>query len=66
MLSLNKHTAQLQLDKLTSFCNEWGIEINELKTKVVIFGENFNAESSNSNNVLILNNKRLDIVDSYC
>ena len=66
MLSLNKHTAQLQLKQLARFCNEWGIEINELKTKVVIFGENFNEKFSNSNNMLMLNEKRLEIVDSYC
>jgi exonuclease III len=66
MLSLNKKTAQLQLNKLSNFCKEWGIEINELKTKVVIFGEKFDAVSSNSNNSFMLNKKSIEIVDTYC
>ena len=66
MLSLNKKTAQLQLNKLSNFCKEWGIEINELKTKVVIFGEKFDAVSSNSNNSFMLNQKSIEIVDTYC
>ena len=55
MLSLNKNTAQRQINKLSNFCKEWGIEINELKTKVVIFGEKYDAVSSNLNNSFILN-----------
>ena len=61
LLSLDQHTAQSQLDQLTKFCNDWGIEINQDKTKLIIFGNNTNAYPK-----LYLNNQTLEIVDSYC
>lgn len=61
LLSLDPKTAQLQLNKLAEFCTEWGIEINESKTKSVIFGK-----SPNRIPILKLNGNPLEIVDSYC
>ena len=37
LLSMDKYTAQKQLNTLAKFCSTWGIEINELKTQVVVF-----------------------------
>ena len=45
LLSLDQETLQLQLDNLAQFCRTWGIEINELKTKVVIFGKQYIDEN---------------------
>ena len=64
LLSLNPITTQIQLDMLTNFCNEWGIEINELKTKTVIFNSKYT--DSEANLKFYLNGTLLDIVDSYC
>ena len=63
LLSLDQNTCQSQLKSLATFCQNWGIEINELKTQVVIFGKE--AMSVNSLN-LQLNGKPLAVVDSYC
>ena len=64
LLSLDAKTAQHQLKALENFCVRWGIEINELKTQTVIFGDKFliNNESPS----LFLNNNPLKVVDSYC
>ena len=62
LLALDENTIQLQLDRLSKFCKDWGIEINELKTKTIIFGKN----KINPNTKFYLNNKPLEIVDSYC
>ena len=64
MLSLDNKTSQLQLDNLAKFCRTWGIEINELKTKVVIFGKQY--IDNNSVNTFFLDSEPLEIVDSYC
>ena len=62
LLSLDHATSQLQLDKLANFCDQWGIEINKLKTKVVIFGSN----KSCTHATYMLNGEPLEVVDSYC
>ena len=62
LLSTKKETTQMQLKILQNFCDEWGIEINELKTQAMIFGNNTNTSNLNFN----LYNKPLEIVDSYC
>ena len=64
LLSLDSKTTQLQLNALTNFCTKWGIEINELKTQAVIFGEKFMPSNFTPN--FLLNNTPLQIVDSYC
>ena len=65
LLALDQKTIQLQLDTLTKFCNDWGIEINQQKTKVVIFGSDTDKDPSPCP-TLYLNNHRLEVVDSYC
>ena len=63
LLSLDKITAQKQLDTLEKFCQSWGIEINELKTQVVIFQK----ESPPTTGVKFeLNGSPIKIVESYC
>ena len=64
MLSLNKETCQNQLDILNKFCTEWGLEVNELKTKIIIFGKNKNYEIYNDS--FKVQGKNIEIVDSYC
>ncbi len=64
MLSLDNKTSQLQLDNLTKFCRTWGIEINELKTKVVVFGKQY--VDKNDAIKFLLDSEPLKIVDSYC
>ena len=40
MLSLKPEYSQKQLDTLDQFCKDWGIEVNDLKTQVMIFERN--------------------------
>jgi sorting nexin-29 len=64
LLSLDPVTCQTQINKLIKYCNTWGIEINELKTKCIIFGQ---SETSNNDKFQpLIDNKVLEIVDSYC
>ena len=65
MLSLSPETCQAQLDILGKFCEDWGIEVNEMKTQVMIFGQNKNQLLSN-NVSFKLQNKALKIVDTNC
>ena len=62
LLSLDKKTAQKQLNALAKFCQSWGIEINELKTQVVIFQKN---PPSTPDVKFELNGSPIKIVDSY-
>ena len=63
LLALDKATAQKQLDALANYCSNWGIEINELKTQVVIFQK---EPPQKFDGQFILNSKPLEIVESYC
>ena len=63
MLSKSPKTCQKQLQILEKYCHEWGIEINEIKTKIMIFGGD-KAKKNNFN--FNLNGKPLEIVNSYC
>ena len=65
MLSLNAETCQKQLDILGKFCQEWGIEVNEIKTKVMICGGNKINNSSCDSNFHLLG-KPLKVTDTYC
>ena len=65
MLSLNTEGCKYQLNKLESFCKEWGIEVNELKTQVMILGRD-GKNSRYKNLVFNFESKTLEIVDSYC
>jgi len=65
LLSLDQETTQKQLNILGNFCNEWGIEINELKTQAVIFGKK-TLKQDVQNIKFTLNGSDLEIVDSYC
>lgn len=63
MLSLSPEYCQMQLDILGKYCIDWGIEVNEIKTQIIIFG---NLKSSQINPEFKLLGKILKIVDSYC
>ena len=65
MLSLDPLKSQYQIDQLDNFCNEWGIEINELKTKVMIIGKN-KFYPTITNLTFKTNRRLLKIVESYC
>ena len=64
LLALDAQTAQSQLNALANFCTRWGIEINELKTQAVIFGEKFMQNNTTPN--FNLNGTPLQIVNKYC
>ena len=64
MLSMSPKSSQFQLDKLGQFCNECGLEVNEIKTKVMIFSKR--SENYDKNIKFVLLGKDLEIVDSYC
>ena len=64
LISLDQKTCQLQLNILSKFCKTWGIEINEIKTQVVIFNRKFHNDAVSPN--LLLDEKALKIVESYC
>ena len=63
MLSLNPKSCQQHLNILGKYCNDWGIEVNELKTQIIIFG---NRNSSPDNLQFTLLGKTIKIVDNYC
>ena len=65
MLSLSPKTWQAQLDILGKFFEDWVIEVNEMKTQVMIFGQNKKQLLSNDVSFK-LQNKALKIVDTYC
>ena len=67
MLSFSPETSQKQLDILNKYCIDWGIEVNEIKTQVVIFGSNSNINKGDSKKLSFkLGDKLLEIVDTYC
>ena len=65
MLSLSPETCQTQLDILGKFCTDWGIEINEIKTQVMLCGNNSGNNVATNLNFQLQGN-RLEIVDTYC
>ena len=65
MLSLSPSSSHYQLEKLEKFCHEWGIEVNEIKTQVMVFRQN-KSTLNNTNLKFNLNGKPLKIVDTYC
>ena len=64
LLALTPEAAQKQLNILANFCNEWGIEVNQSKTKCVVFGNDKN--NSNTEPKFYLQDKLLENLDSYC
>ena len=65
MLSLDPKTTHKQLDVLNKFCLEWGIEVNEIKTKVMIFASN-SSKTNPTQQTFKLGEKQLETVDTYC
>ena len=65
MLSLDPKTTYKQLDVLNKFCLEWGIEVNEIKTKVIIFASN-SSKTNPTQQTFKLGEKQLETVDTYC
>ena len=62
LLSLDKVTAQKQLDALHGFCKKWGIEVNSSKTKAMIISENIKIDHHSFS----LGSQSLKNVDEYC
>ena len=61
LLSLSKKTAQDQVRKLHNYCNDWGLEVNTSKTKLIIF--------NNKGNMVVklqLGQDVIQQVDKYC
>ncbi len=67
MLSLNPEKSQRQLNILNTYCADWGIEINEIITEVIIFNHNCISNDNKSAKLSFkLGEKHLEIVDTYC
>ena len=63
LLALDLESAQTLLNTFTSFCTTWGLDINIIKTNLVIF----NKRSLKNNTELInLDGKQISTVESYC
>ena len=65
MLSLSPKTSQKQLDILNKYCAEWGIEVNEIKTEIIIFNKNHTKNISTKLS-FNLGDRPLKIVETYC
>ena len=63
LLALDPITLQHQLDVLMNFCNEWGVEINVGKTKLIRFNSKFDLGPQQ---VFKIGNRHLEEVESYC
>lgn len=61
LFSTSKNGLQNSMDKLRSFCNDWDMEININKTKVLIFGK----YRKPLNEEFTFQNKRIEVVESY-
>ena len=64
LLSLDKQTAQNQLDSLNDFCMKWGLEPNIGKTKAMVMGCNPNKEHQKLD--LRLGKLSIETVSDYC
>ena len=53
---------QRKLKALESFCQKWGMEVNEAKTKVIVFR---NGGKLSSKEKFLYNGKTIDIVTHY-
>ena len=60
ILSDSAENLQKSLDSFLKYCSDWKLQVNEIQTKVVIFG----ARKTNSY-LFKLGNSRLEIVDNY-
>ena len=59
IFALKKKTLKKQLTNLSKFCNEWGVEINIDKTKIM----SFNVHNKTD---FFINDRKVEYVDSYC
>jgi hypothetical protein len=53
---------QSSLDKLSDYCNKWGLEVNTAKTKIVVFRKRGKILD---NEKWLYNNEAIDIVDDF-
>ena len=63
LLALDTKTLQHQLDHLHKFCQDWGVEINVSKTKLLIFHRHLLSHQPTG---LKIGGIKLEHVDSYC
>ena len=63
MLSLNPKSCQQHLNILGKYYNDWGLEVNELKTEIVIFRKLNVSPGSVQFNLL---GKTIKVVENYC
>ena len=63
LLSLDKATAQRQLNVLNKYCKNWGLEVNTSKTKAMIISE---SDCDSETTRFTLGNIHLQNVDEYC
>ena len=63
LLALDTKTLQKQLDRLHKFCQDWGVEINVSKTKLLIFHRDMLSHQPTGLNI---GGNKLEHVDTYC
>ena len=52
------------LEKLESYCNEWGLKVNPLKTKVILFNKKFTKTVKNMK--FSIDGNPIEVTNSYC
>ena len=66
LLALDSKSLQDNLDILEQYCNKWGLAINLIKTKIVIFKPKGRKSNSLVNSNYYIGDSILEKVQSYC
>ena len=68
IFALDPVTLQRQLDNLNRYCQQWGVEINMAKSKLLIFNGTKSSTKKHQAHIdsLSLNGQKLERVYSYC
>ena len=64
LLSETENGLKNCLEKLESYCNEWGLKVNPLKTKVLLFNKNFSKKVKNMK--FSIDGNPIAVTNSYC
>ena len=63
LISKSPQGLQNSINTLSQFCDQWHLEVNLKKTKIMIFQKRQSKINTNLN--ILLNNNRIDIVNEY-
>ena len=64
LLSETKSGLKNCLAKLESYCNDWGLKVNPLKTKVLVFNKKFTNTIKNM--IFYIDGNPIAVTNSYC